>query len=50
MNISVTPQNSPYQVQGGSVKYDTVTIQPGGYLQLQQQTTLTITTLHVIQS
>jgi hypothetical protein len=47
MNITVNAQNSPYQVQGGTVTYSTVTIEAGGYLQLQQQTTLNITTLTI---
>ena len=45
MNITVNAANSPYQIQGGTQTYGTVTIQAGGYLQLQQQTTLNITTL-----
>jgi len=44
-SITVTPSNSPYAVPGPSATYATVTLQGGGYLQLSQQTTLTITTL-----
>jgi len=43
-DITVTPQNSPYSIQAGTQKYDKVTIS-GGYLQLEQQTTLTMTTV-----
>jgi hypothetical protein len=50
MNITVNAQNSPYQIQGGTVNYGTVTIQAGGYLQLQQQTQLNITTLTISPS
>jgi len=40
-DITVTPSNSPYQIQAGTQNYGTVTIS-GGFLQLQQQTNLGI--------
>lgn len=46
-DIVVTPQNSPYNIPGGSVSYGTVTIQSGGYMQMLQQTKLTVTTMIV---
>lgn len=48
-DIVVTPQNSPFNIPGGSVTYGTVTIQPGGYMQMLQQTKLTVTSM-IVQS
>jgi len=43
-DITVTPKNSPYQIQAGTQTFGKVTI-AGGFLQLQQQTNLGITTI-----
>jgi hypothetical protein len=48
-DIVITPQNSPYNIQGGTQSYGTVEIQVGGYMQMLQQTKLTITTMIVDQ-
>lgn len=42
MNITVSTNNSPYPIPGPTAAYGTVTIQPGGYMQAQTQTTVTI--------
>jgi hypothetical protein len=44
-SITVSPSNSPYFLPAPSVSYDTVTIQPGGYIVVNVQTTVTIATL-----
>ena len=44
-NIVVTSGNSPYQIPGPTANYGTVTLQTGGFLALETQTTLTIQTL-----
>jgi len=48
-DIVVTPQNSPFNIPGGSVSYGKVTIQTGGFMQMLEQTKLTITTM-IVQS
>jgi hypothetical protein len=39
--VNITPNNSPYIVQGGTVTLDQVNFQ-GGYMVLQQNTVLTM--------
>ena len=46
-DIIINAQNSPYNIAGGSVSYGKVTIQTGGYMQMQQQTKLSISSLIV---
>jgi hypothetical protein len=46
-DIVINAQNSPYNVPGGSVNYGSVEIQTGGYMQMEQQTKLTISSLTV---
>jgi len=41
-NITVNPQNSPYPIPAGTVNYGTVTFQPGGFMQLEAQSNLTM--------
>jgi hypothetical protein len=44
-DVTIGPNNSPYQIPGPAADYGTVTIQPGGWAQLSRQTKLTIATL-----
>lgn len=44
-DITVNPSNSPYKVPGPTADYGTVTIEPGGVLQFDKETTMTVTTL-----
>lgn len=44
MDITVTPQNSPYNLTGGTQNFNTVTIN-GGWMVCYVQDQVTITTL-----
>jgi hypothetical protein len=44
--INITPNNSPYIVQGGTQNFDQVNFQ-GGYMILSQNTVLNMNTVNV---